>query len=430
MGLNKSQAMDLLALIDSWKADGIPTTYVSVPVTLFDEINAVKMLAYDKSVKREEDFQNVIESGDEEGWERLCAEHNAGNMMATAYVSHLHHTRKKHGNVGKLTKICFPWLQAESAMGNAFAQYMLGLFYATGNRVLPGWMTSGFFPHDEAGLPDWAKAFPLFQSAADQGRAAAQYETAKCYFSGRGTARDDAKAVHYFSLAAVQGHVDAQYRLAQCHRYGWGIASPSASGHQHVQVVHSYDAPDTTSLLEKALPFYEIAAHNGHAGAQYVLGRYYEDRWDSDASAYYLNLAADQGHIGACNRVGDPECHFYKSNSTKSQAKHYEEAAGVWDGSTECLDACYKLGKIYRHGLGEAIDEAEAMSNFKQSTERVHHYYGEAAAQMGAMYENGEGVKVNFTKAAKWYRRAIRDGDEFTGAERRMHRLQAEGHVL
>ena len=57
---------------------------------------------------------------------------------------------------------------------------------------------------------DETKGAALFQQAADQGLAEAQFCLGECYLCGSGVEQDHTKAASFFRLAADQGHPHAQ----------------------------------------------------------------------------------------------------------------------------------------------------------------------------------------------------------------------------
>lgn len=65
-------------------------------------------------------------------------------------------------------------------------------------------------------------AYLKFQTAADNGHAAAQYNLALCYKSGKGVELNDSIALHWFHLAAEQGHLSAQFNTGYCYYTGKG----------------------------------------------------------------------------------------------------------------------------------------------------------------------------------------------------------------
>lgn len=69
---------------------------------------------------------------------------------------------------------------------------------------------------------DYARAFKLYQAAADQGDTEGQNGVGVCYAGGTGVRRDEREAVKWFRLAAAQGLGKAQLNLADCCQNGRG----------------------------------------------------------------------------------------------------------------------------------------------------------------------------------------------------------------
>ena len=87
------------------------------------------------------------------------------------------------------------------------------------------------------------KAVKLYEKAAAQEHAKAQYNLGNCYAKGQGIAQDYEKAAEWYKKAADQGHTEAQYNLA----------------HLYESVKYNY---------EKATYYYQLAANQGHTEAQ------------------------------------------------------------------------------------------------------------------------------------------------------------------
>ena len=68
----------------------------------------------------------------------------------------------------------------------------------------------------------------LYQKAADQGHAVAQYILGLMYSEGEGVKQDYFKAVALFQKAADQGHVAAQYDLGFMYSEGKGVKQSNA----------------------------------------------------------------------------------------------------------------------------------------------------------------------------------------------------------
>ena len=125
--------------------------------------------------------------------------------------------------------------QAAADNGDARAQFSLGRLDASGA------------PPDYAGAVLWCR------KAAAQGNPGAEFELGYLYQSGRGVARDDAKALGWYLEAAEQGYSTAQINLAMIYDSGRG-------------------APKDR---DKAITWSRKAADQGDADGEYTLALLY-----------------------------------------------------------------------------------------------------------------------------------------------------------
>ena len=104
----------------------------------------------------------------------------------------------------------------------------------------------------------------------------------------------------YFEKAANQGYAIAQYNLGNMYRLSEG----------------------TTKNMKKAFKYYEKAANQGHAGAQFYLGNMYkhgEGRVKNMKKAFeYYEKAANQGHSEAKIELEKLLSSKYKSTNPSS----------------------------------------------------------------------------------------------------------------
>jgi hypothetical protein len=63
-------------------------------------------------------------------------------------------------------------------------------------------------------------ALPKLKVAAEKGKKGAQYRLARCYDKGHGVAENNAMAVKWYQKAAAQGHAKAQYHLGKAYLLG------------------------------------------------------------------------------------------------------------------------------------------------------------------------------------------------------------------
>lgn len=163
-------------------------------------------------------------------------------------------------------------------------------------------------------------AFMSCQQAAQAGHAQAQVQLAEFYERGLGTQRDDAKAVQWLHRAAEQSQCRAQLLLGWRYLSGRGVEQDfrkslmlreaSAQGgcaEGQYEWAKTYWSGSSLYSIEPnpmlAIPWFQKAAEQGHAGANYELSKIYQRgqyvQKSESKSEHYLRVAAAKGHIFA-----------------------------------------------------------------------------------------------------------------------------------
>ena len=126
---------------------------------------------------------------------------------------------------------------------------------------------------------EYEEAFKLFMMAAEKGHAGAQYMVGEAYYYAHGVEDDEEEAVKWYKLAAENGSEKAQEKLEILYKI---IASDSYEKGKQKRDSRKYDEyyeKGKVQYLElnykEAFKLFMIAAKNGHAGAQYVVGNAY-----------------------------------------------------------------------------------------------------------------------------------------------------------
>ncbi|MDH5737223.1 MAG: sel1 repeat family protein [Gammaproteobacteria bacterium] len=119
-------------------------------------------------------------------------------------------------------------LSSAATNGNIDAQYELGKAYL-----------------DSGMLEDKQKAAAVFELAAGEQHAGAQYELGMMYYRGEGVIQDYRYSHDLFVSAARQNNPDAQFMLGWIYQYGKGVELDVMQAHM----------------------WYNIAASNGHTEA-------------------------------------------------------------------------------------------------------------------------------------------------------------------
>lgn len=133
---------------------------------------------------------------------------------------------------------------------------------------------------------DFKRALELYEKAAEEGDAGAQYLYAWMCFEGEGTEQDKKKALYWFEKAAARGYVDAQFNCG----------------------VMYYKGEGTEQDKKKALYWYEKAAGRGIIQAQINCGKMYLNgegtEQDKKKALFWFEKAAARGNVDAQTKIG------------------------------------------------------------------------------------------------------------------------------
>lgn len=132
---------------------------------------------------------------------------------------------------------------------------------------------------------DYPTAVRLLEPLARGGNALAQLRLATLYYHGHGVRESDAQAQLWFERAAHQGLAEAQFSLGNMYAYGL-VALPEDQDPQRL-----------------AAQWYFEAARQGHAEAQYSLGILFLTgsgvAQSADEARKWIGQAAAAGHADA-----------------------------------------------------------------------------------------------------------------------------------
>ncbi len=207
----------------------------------------------------------------------------------------------------------------------------------------------------------------------------------KAYEYGLGVERDLVKAVEYYRLAAEQGYARGQNLLGWCYDNGLGV----------------------DQNYQEAVKWYRLAAEQGNALAQNNLGFCYEygagvEQDYSEAVKWY-RLSAEQGNASGQNNLGN--CYRIGTGVVQD----YSEAVKWHHLSAEQGNAVAQnnLGWCYYNGLGVEQNYNEAVKWYRMAVEQ-----GDVSAQnnLGLAFYHGNGVEQDYNEAVKWFRLSAEQG--------------------
>ena len=156
-----------------------------------------------------------------------------------------------------------------------------------------------------------------------------------------------------------------------------------------------------------ALALYQQAADLGHAGAQNRLGQYYHTGLggapDQQQAQHWLQAAAAQGdpqHIfdlaAALEQGADGS-----SDPTRAAAL-YQQASTLGH-----VDAAVSLGVLYQNGSGVAQDPQRALALYQGPAAQGH---ARAQNNLGLLYVRGTGVTQDYNRAAALFAKSAAQG--------------------
>ena len=140
------------------------------------------------------------------------------------------------------------------------------------------------------------QAFRYFRKAANMEHVQATHNLASCYFLGIGTNKNDSLAITLYKSSGNKGYASSQTIIGNCYLNGIGVEQDSTEAFAWYERAAANNEPtalyviaerlakaDSTQEMSKrqlrkqpAIKYYQKAAENGNALAQYKLARFYE----------------------------------------------------------------------------------------------------------------------------------------------------------
>lgn len=195
---------------------------------------------------------------------------------------------------------------------------------------------------------DYSTALKLLRPLAESGDVRAQCSLGRMYFTAAGVKQDFKESAYWYEMAAKQGNASAQYDLG---------------------FMLYYQSTGVPQDFMKASYWFRKAADQGYADAQEQLGKMYTYGYGvpqdyKEAAKWYLK-AADQGNSDAQIHIGD----MYQYG--KGVPQDFKEAANWYrkDAQKSGWDGLQKLGHLYANGQGVDQDIVLAYVFFVLSDE-------------------------------------------------------------
>ncbi|WP_167354863.1 SEL1-like repeat protein [Pseudoalteromonas luteoviolacea] len=233
-------------------------------------------------------------------------------------------------------------------------------------------------------LKDFDYEFEILTELAEYEYGPAQLQIAKSLLKGHGQNYVQGSAIEWATKAAERDYTPAIMFLAKWYRFG---------------------GDGVKADLKKSMNLYARAIELGEPSAATELGYIFIRHWKEEkgyetAQQLFAN-AAYQGDIKALCGLGV----VYRESKTLgdlNKAKDYFQVSYA-RGHQECA---FELGYLYHTSL---LDTEQALYWY---TTAAKHGESDALNNLGMMYNNGDGVAVNFALAKTYFEQAIELGSK------------------
>ena len=240
---------------------------------------------------------------------------------------------------------------------------------------------------------DYAQSFEWFLKSAHEGNKFAQYSLANLYYYGNGVEKDLSQAFWWYRKSSEQGQPYAPYAVAQMYDKGEYVSQSEETAQRYYKVALSgFLELESKDQADDNL-FYKI-------GVMYKNGLGTEA--DISKAIDYFKRSAEMNSKGE-----------YVAENKETAQRYYKAALSGFlelESKDQADDNLYyKLGAMYKNGLGTEIDIPKAIEYFEKSTENMWSTY-----QLGRLYLFGaEELEKDKEKAVEWLTKSANDGNEY-----------------
>ena len=272
-------------------------------------------------------------------------------------------------------------------------------------------------------LEDFKKAEQLLLSESKSGNVLAIHDLEKLYSTDKLGAKDEEKSFAFYQ-EALQGFMeiepDSDYMFPYEPKFKGQVMKPADMRSYvwyRIGKMHCYGL-GTEQDYEKAFQWFLKSSQEGHKFAQYSLANlyYYGNGVEKDLSQafWWYRKSSEQGQPYASYAVAQMYSKGEYVAENKETAQRYYKAALSGFLELESKDQAddnlyYKLGAMYKNGLGTEIDIPKAIEYFEKSTENMWSTY-----QLGRLYLFGaEELEKDKEKAVEWLTKSANDGNEY-----------------
>lgn len=272
-------------------------------------------------------------------------------------------------------------------------------------------------------LEDFQKAEQLLLNESGAGNVLAIHDLGKLYSTEKLGAKEEEKSSSFYK-EALQGFMeiepDSDFMFPYEPKFDGQIMKPvnmRSYVWYRIGKMHCYGL-GTEQDYAQSFEWFLKSAHEGNKFAQYSLANlyYYGNGVEKDLSQafWWYRKSSEQGQPYASYAVAQMYSKGEYVAENKETAQRYYKAALSGFLELESKDQAddnlyYKLGAMYKNGLGTEIDIPKAIEYFEKSTENMWSTY-----QLGRLYLFGaEELEKDKEKAVEWLTKSANDGNEY-----------------
>ena len=272
-------------------------------------------------------------------------------------------------------------------------------------------------------LEDFQKAEQLLLNESRSGNVLAIQDLGKLYSTDKLGEKDEKKSFSFYE-EAFQGFMeiepDSDFMFPYEPKFDGQIMKPvnmRSYVWYRIGKMHCYGL-GTEQDYAQSFEWFLKSAHEGNKFAQYSLANlyYYGNGVEKDLSQafWWYRKSYEQGQPYASYAVAQMYSKGEYVAENKETAQRYYKAALSGFLELESKDQAddnlyYKLGAMYKNGLGTEIDIPKAIEYFEKSTENMWSTY-----QLGRLYLFGaEELEKDKEKAVEWLTKSANDGNEY-----------------
>lgn len=272
-------------------------------------------------------------------------------------------------------------------------------------------------------LEDFQKAEQLLLNESRSGNVLAIQDLGKLYSTDKLGEKDEKKSFSFYE-EAFQGFMeiepDSDFMFPYEPKFDGQIMKPvnmRSYVWYRIGKMHCYGL-GTEQDYAQSFEWFLKSAHEGNKFAQYSLANlyYYGNGVEKDLSQafWWYRKSSEQGQPYASYAVAQMYSKGEYVAENKETAQRYYKAALSGFLELESKDQAddnlyYKLGAMYKNGLGTEIDIPKAIEYFEKSTENMWSTY-----QLGRLYLFGaEELEKDKEKAVECLTKSANDGNEY-----------------